>query len=103
MNPTPESIPERNLLSEIDEITATVRVLLQAVANIGKELTEYKGLWSELAQQATRAIEAMGTHADQQNTLNQRFADQLVTTSELFEALEKRLAAVENGYRIIIP
>lgn len=96
MNPTSECTSERNLLSEVDEIIATTKILLQAVANIGGELDHYKRLYTEISEKITVAIDTVQIHIDAQMQLNQRLTDSQRETLETLKALNERVSALET-------
>jgi len=127
----PEAAP-RDVFAELDEIIATMKTVLKAVANIGEEIIQYRQSWKDMAEKMALAMATLNDHFDEQAKLNEAISEStsksINIAIELEEKilridsdsigpltdgfaglvnvtsnLEERLAALENGYRLILP
>lgn len=103
MNPTPESGPSRNLQSEVDEIRANLKIVLEGVATLGEELERYKRFFEDSADKFANVMTAIQDGLDKQTQLNQTFANNLAENFRVLTAFDERLSALEDRPRPIRP
>lgn len=103
MKPTPESVPARNLQSEIDEINANLKIVLEGVAALGEELERYKQSYNETAEKFAAVMEAIQDGLEKQTELNQTFARNLAENFKTLTAFDERLSALEGQHRPVRP
>ncbi|HEV2200148.1 MAG TPA: hypothetical protein VGR73_10020 [Bryobacteraceae bacterium] len=103
MNPTPEPASERNLYSEIDEMKANLKIVLDGVAAIGEELERYKQFYDQSADKFANVMTAIQDGLEKQTELNHTFANNLAENFKVLTAFDERLSALENRPRAIRP
>jgi hypothetical protein len=99
MNPTPESAPDRNLHSEVDEIRANLKIVLDGVTALGEELERYKRFFEDSAEKFANVMAAIQDGLDKQTQLNQTFANNLAENFRVLTGFDERLSALESHHR----
>jgi hypothetical protein len=120
----PDAAP-RDVFVELDEIIATMKTVLKAVANMGEEIIKYRESWDKTASQIAILFPMLEDRIVGQAQLNEGIAETMkehftVTTAliervatieetlvtpitNVIENFEGRLSALESGYRLILP
>src|SRR5713226_4749356 len=101
MNPTPEPVPD--LHSEVDEIKANLKIVLEGVATIGEELERYKRFYEESVEKLASVMEAIQDGLEKQTEFNHTFANNLAENFKVLTPFDERLSALENRPRPIRP
>jgi len=91
-----EPIIKRDLVSEVDEITVTMKVVLNAVASIGEELNFYKKLYREISEEIRSAMSALQDGINNQTGLNEVFKNHADTVGRILLSLDQRVTALES-------